>query len=108
MDAIYKFISPETVYALGIMLMHFMWQALVLALFLGFFMLFTRKSSPVPRYYAAVFSLFMLPVMAIYTFISAARSIEVAIAAHPDYAAGASKPQLDIGQIGTCCCCLRP
>jgi beta-lactamase regulating signal transducer with metallopeptidase domain len=91
MDAIYKFISPETVYALGIMLMHFMWQALVLALFLGLFMLLTRKSSPVPRYYAAVFSLFMMPVMAIYAFISAIRSIEVVIAAHPDYAVGAGK-----------------
>ena len=87
MDAIFKFISPEIVYSLGFMLIHFMWQALVLALFLGFFMLITRKSSPVPRYYAAVFSVFMLPVMAIITFIKAFSSIEVVMVAHPEYAA---------------------
>lgn len=89
MDAIFKFISPETVYALGFMLIHFMWQALVLALFLGVFMLITRKSSPVPRYYAAVFSILMLPVMAIITFLKAFNSIEVVMVAHPEYAAAA-------------------
>lgn len=89
MDAIFKFVSPETVYSLGFMLIHFMWQALVLALFLGLFMLITRKSSPVPRYYAAVFSVFMLPVMAIITFFKARSSIEVVMVAHPEYAAAA-------------------
>lgn len=85
MDVLYKFLSPETVYALGIMLMHFMWQALVVALSLGFFMLLTRKSSPVPRYYAAIFSMFLLPAMAIYTFISTMQSIEVMLATQPGY-----------------------
>lgn len=91
MNAMYKFISPETVYALGIMLIHFMWQALVLALFLGFFMLVTRKSSPVPRYYAAIFSLFILPVMAVVTFIRALNSMEVAVVANSVHTGGGAK-----------------
>src|SRR5208283_3799151 len=91
MTIIYKIIQPEVVYALGTMLVNFLWQALVLALFLGFFLVLTRKSNPVPRYYAAVFSMFLLPIMAFYTFISALRSIEVEMLAHPEFASEPGK-----------------
>ena len=69
MKAIYYFLSEEAVYALGIMLIHFLWQGIVVAVTLGMFLLILGRSSAQSRYVTSITALFLLPPLALVTFI---------------------------------------
>jgi uncharacterized protein YjbI with pentapeptide repeats/beta-lactamase regulating signal transducer with metallopeptidase domain len=69
MNLIYRIMSDDIIEALGLTLIHSLWQGALIALVLGILMLATRKFTSVTRYFLAVAaSLFML-ICPAYTFI---------------------------------------
>jgi len=69
MNLIYRIMSDDIIEALGLTLIHSLWQGALIALVLGILMLATRKFTSVTRYFLAVAaSLFML-ICPVYTFI---------------------------------------
>jgi beta-lactamase regulating signal transducer with metallopeptidase domain len=65
---ILEILPEEATYALGLMLLHMLWQGLVIALTLGFFLLLMRSASAPARYNISLIALVMLPLSAVATF----------------------------------------
>ncbi len=68
-------LPPEITYSLGIMLLHMLWQGIIIALCLGTFLIAMRKSSAQSRYFLAVTSILLFPVSAIITYVSVYRNL---------------------------------
>lgn len=68
-NLIYQIFPEEAIFALGLMLLHMMWQGLVIAMALGIFLLIMRSSSAHARYNISLIALALFPITAILTFI---------------------------------------
>ena len=76
MEMIYNILPNYAIYALGVVLLHQIWQAFTIALLLGFVLVVLRKASPQSRYIASVTAISLLPIAAICTFIYQVGSLE--------------------------------
>ena len=77
MNFIVEKLTPEVVYALGSMILHILWQGIIIAMVLGLFLILMRKSSAHSRYIISVISIFLFPVTALITFIKIFRSYSI-------------------------------
>lgn len=66
---IYQILPEEAVFALGLMLLHLLWQGLLIAITLGIFLLLMRSASAHARYNVSLIALALFPITAITTFI---------------------------------------
>nr|WKN35013.1 M56 family metallopeptidase [Tunicatimonas sp. TK19036] len=66
---IYQILPEETVFALGLMLLHMLWQGLLIAITLGIFLLIMRSASAQARYNISLIALVLFPITATVTFI---------------------------------------
>lgn len=78
METILQFLSPETIYGLGLMILHILWQGCVIALLLGIFLIAMKRSSAQSRYTLSIVSLSLFPLLAIITFINAFQNAQIA------------------------------
>lgn len=69
MDILHHFISEELIYALGWTVMHSLWQGFLIAIALAFILQMFRKKTAQLRYETATFSLFLVLISAVCTFI---------------------------------------
>ena len=76
MELIQDIIPQKFIYASGLMILHFIWQAICVAMLLAVVLILFRKSSPQSRYIASVLALISLPITALITCISHLRQFE--------------------------------
>jgi len=69
MDVLLNFISEDLIYAFGWTVMHSIWQGFLIAIIMALAFQILRKKSAKIRYEVASFSLFMVLVSAVSTFI---------------------------------------
>jgi uncharacterized protein YjbI with pentapeptide repeats/beta-lactamase regulating signal transducer with metallopeptidase domain len=69
MNLIYRILSNSIIEALGLAIIHSLWQGTLIALLLGILMFFTRKFTSVTRYLMAVTALLFMLACPVYTFI---------------------------------------
>ncbi|MCG8700379.1 MAG: M56 family metallopeptidase, partial [Bacteroidales bacterium] len=60
-------LSEKLTYALGMMLLHFVWQGVCVAVFLAMVLVVFRKSSPQSRYNVSVVALLLFPLLTVAT-----------------------------------------
>lgn len=69
MDVIQQFISEDLIYALGWTVMHSLWQGFLIAVLMAIVLQIFRKKSAKLRYEVATFSLFLVFISAVCTFV---------------------------------------
>jgi len=78
MNFLYQIFSEDLIYALGWTVMHSLWQAMVIGLLMAVGMLFLQDKSAKARYEMAAFSLFLVFVSALTTFLVYFETAQVA------------------------------
>ena len=69
MNLIYRILSDNIIEALGLTIIHSLWQGALIAMVLGMLMFFTRKFTSVTRYFISVVALVFMLICPVYTFI---------------------------------------
>ncbi len=69
MNLIYRILSDKIIEALGLTIIHSLWQGALIAMVLGILMFFTRKFTSVTRYFLSVTALAFMLICPVYTFI---------------------------------------
>jgi uncharacterized protein YjbI with pentapeptide repeats/beta-lactamase regulating signal transducer with metallopeptidase domain len=69
MDLIFKILSNEIIEALGLTILHSLWQGALIAILLGIFMLATNKFTSGTRYILAVTASLFMIICPVYTFV---------------------------------------
>ncbi len=68
LDALYHFVAPDTVQAIGVTLLHFIWQGLLIALGLAVLLRLSAKGAANGRYTLSCFALLFLFISPVFTF----------------------------------------
>jgi beta-lactamase regulating signal transducer with metallopeptidase domain len=69
MSFLYRILSDRIIEALGLTIIHSLWQGALIAMVLGMLMFFTRKFTSVTRYFLSVTALAFMLICPVYTFI---------------------------------------
>jgi beta-lactamase regulating signal transducer with metallopeptidase domain/uncharacterized protein YjbI with pentapeptide repeats len=69
MSLLYRILSDKIIEALGLTIIHSLWQGALIAIVLGILMLFTRKFTSATRYILSVTALAFMLICPVYTFI---------------------------------------
>ena len=77
MEYLNKLLTPVVVNSFGMMILHMLWQGLIITMMLGIFLIIMKKSSAQSRYIISVISVFLFPVTSLVTFIKVYSSFKL-------------------------------